>query len=294
MVATRFGLKRRPFPATPDTACYYPATPHEAALAPLLRAIDDDAGLALVTAAPGLGKTLLGQILAERLGQNVTSAYLTNSHFADRAALLQAILFDLGLPFAEGSEQVLRLRLTDFLLTNAGAGKRNVVIVDEAHLLAPDLLEELRLLGNLEAGALKAFQAICLAQPAIHETLQQPLLAGWKQRLAVQAEIEPLNADEACDYLLHHVRLAGGQPEQLFDDGALETLARGGRGVPRLLNQAAHHALCLAHDAAMEQVDTEAALEALARLGLEVDEDTTLATRDELSVRLVEPLRRSA
>src|SRR5688572_15268796 len=97
MDENRFGLKRRPFPPTPDSALYYPATLHESALAALLRAINDDEGFVLLTGAPGTGKTLLGYVLVERLGENTVSAFLTNSHFADRSALLQAILFDLGL-----------------------------------------------------------------------------------------------------------------------------------------------------------------------------------------------------
>ncbi len=268
MHQTRFGLQRRPFPATPDSACYYPATGHEQALAMLLRAIRADEGLALVVGAPGTGKTLLCQCLLERLGDNVTSAFLANSHCPDRLALLQAILYDLSLPHEAASEQLLRLRLTDFLLTNCSKGQRGVLIVDEAQHLSADLLEELRLLGNLEAGAGKAFQVILAAQPVFTQTLARPELTSFQQRLAVRATLEPLGVDEAVDYLLHHVRLAGGRPERLFCDGALEILARGGGGVPRLLNQAANQALLLAEQADMEGVDEEAALEALALLGI--------------------------
>jgi general secretion pathway protein A len=277
MYEARFGLKRRPFPATPDSSLYYPATSHEAALAPLASALQDDAGLVLLTGEPGSGKTLLGQVLLERLGGSINSAFLTNSHFADRAALLQTMLFDLGLPFEDGSEQVLRLRLTDFLLKGCAEGKRNIVIVDEAHLLNPDLLEELRLLGNLEAGSGKAFQAVCLGQLPIIETLKHPLLGGWRQRMAAHTHVGPLAVEEAYDYLLHHLRLAGGKPENIIDESALESLARGTHGVPRLLNQAAHQALVLADAGELDCVDAEAALEALSLLGLIAEEETETA-----------------
>src|SRR5688500_1971736 len=112
MLEQRFGLERRPFPATPDSAFYYPATPHEAALAQLVRAVREDQGLMLLTGEPGAGKTVLGQVLLERLGGETATAFITNSHLPDRASLLQAILFDMGLPYADGAEQVLRLRLT--------------------------------------------------------------------------------------------------------------------------------------------------------------------------------------
>jgi type II secretory pathway predicted ATPase ExeA len=272
MVLERFGLARRPFPATPDSALYYPATPHEAALAPLVRALGEDEGLLLLTGEPGIGKTILGQVLLERLEGNPASVYLTNSHFADRASLLQAILFDIGLPYEEGSEQVLRLRLTDQLLKNCAAGTRNIVVIDEAHHLSTDLLEELRLLGNLEAGGAKAFQAVCLAQAHIVETLKKPSLAAWKQRMAVHVHLGALSVEEAIDYLLHHLRLAGGKPEKIIDESGLDVLARGAMGLPRLLNQAAAQALTLADTAEMEIVDAEAALEALAILGLQTEE----------------------
>ncbi len=272
MVLERFGLTRRPFPATPDSALYYPATPHEAALAPLLRALGEDEGLLLLTGAPGTGKTILGQVLLERLQGEPASVFLTNSHFPDRASLLQAILFDFGLPYEDGSEQLLRLRLTDQLLKNCAAGKRNIVVLDEAHHLSADLLEELRLLGNLEAGGAKAFQAVCLAQLSIVETLKQPILAAWKQRMAVHMNLEPLSVEEAIDYLLHHLRLAGGKPDKIIDEAGLDVLARGTLGLPRLLNQAATQALALADAAEMEIVDAEAALEALSALGLQAEE----------------------
>lgn len=275
MQPTRFGLQRRPFPATPDSAVYYPATHHEQVLAQLLRVIQDDEGLALVVGAPGTGKTLLCHCLLERLGDNVTSAFLANSHCPDRTALLQAILYDLALPHEAAGEQILRLRLTDFLLHNCAKGRRTVLVIDEAQHLSVDLLEELRMLGNLEAGAGKAIQVILAAQPEMLEALARSELAAFNQRLALRALVEPLEAEEAIDYLVHHVRLAGGRPEKLFFDNALAILARGTSGVPRLLNQATSQALLLAEQADMEGVDEEAVLEALAQLGIPCREETT-------------------
>src|SRR5438552_476526 len=106
MYETRFGLLRRPFPATPNDALYYPATGHEAVLATLARAIRDEEGLALLSGAPGTGKTLLGFCLSERLGPGAVCAFVPNSHLIDRSALFQALLYDLKLPYEEGSEQV--------------------------------------------------------------------------------------------------------------------------------------------------------------------------------------------
>jgi MSHA biogenesis protein MshM len=273
MYETRFGLRRRPFRATPDTACYYPATGHEQTLAQVLQGVQDDEGLLLVTGAPGTGKTLLCHCLVERFGTEITSAFLTNSHFRDRAALFQAILYDLSLPFEDRTEQELRLALTDSLLTNCQAGRRTVLLIDEAQYLTTDLLEELRLLGNLEAGHSKAFQAILVAQPVLEETLRAPALTAFNQRLAVRARLEALGVEEAADYLIHHLRGAGGRADNIISDEALTLLARATRGVPRLLNQAAHAALSLAASSDASLVDAEVALEALAGLGL-ADEET--------------------
>ncbi len=226
MYETRFGLKCRPFPATPDDVFYYPATGHEAALATLAKAVHDEEGLALLCGAPGTGKTLLGYCLSERLANEAVCAFLPNSHLADRSALFQALLFDLKLPYEEGSEQILRLRLTDYLLEASSAGKHLVLLIDEAQHLSLDLLEELRLLGNLEAGGKKAIQVILLAQPALLDKLACPELTSLRQRLTAQVSLEPLGVDESVDYLLHHLRHAGGRPEQIIDEAGLEVLAR--------------------------------------------------------------------
>jgi type II secretory pathway predicted ATPase ExeA len=222
----------------------------------------------LLTGAPGTGKTLLCHCLLERLGSRTNVVFLTNSHVGSRSGLLQAILFDLSLPYEGRGEQEMRLALTDHLLRGFEQGRGTLLIVDEAQHLTPDLLEELRLLGNLEARSGKALQVLLVGQPALLETLRRPELTALWQRLAIRAEVDPLALQEAADYLLHHVRSAGGRPERLFADEALELLSHQTRGVPRLLNQAAHQALNLAAEAGSAQVDAEAALEALALFDL--------------------------
>lgn len=269
MYEKRFGLSRRPFPTTPDHSLYYPASEHEAVLARLENAIADNEGFMVVTGGPGMGKTLLGANLLERLGPGIVSAFLSNSHYPDRAGLIQALLYDLGLSYEGVREQVLRLRLTDFLLANSQVHKKTVLVIDEAQNLSVDHLEELRLLGNLEAGSRRAVHFILLGQTSFLDVLRQPQVTALRQRAAVRLLLVPFAVDEAMDYLLHHLRLAGGRPERIIDEAALEVLARGTQGVPRLLNQAAHQALLLADVGELDKVDAEAALEALAVLGLE-------------------------
>jgi general secretion pathway protein A len=288
MDVAHFGLRRRPFPATPDVGCYYPASSHEAALARLLGGLADGEGVLLVTGLPGAGKTLLCHCLLERLPSAANTAFLTNSHLRDRVGLLQAILFDLCLPYEGRAEQEIRLALTDYLLANLSHNRSTILLVDEAQHLSADLLEELRLLGNVEARSGKALQVILFGQPELADRLQAPELAALRQRLVVRLELETMPLQEAADYLLHHIRAAGGRPEAVINDEALEVLARGTRGVPRLLNQAANQAFTLAAAAGVAQVDVEAALEALAMLGLEVEDEGNGATYGELGGAEVE------
>lgn len=301
MIESHFGLRRRPFRAVPDVDSYYPATAHECVLARLLQAIHGDEGLTLLTGDVGTGKTLICHQLLARLAPEATTAFITNSHLADRVGLFQAFLFDLSLPYQGLSEQELRLSVTDFLLTNYAARKRTVLIVDEAHHLGPDLLEEVRLLGNLEARGGKAFQAILVAQPHILETLKRPELAAFQQRLAMRIHLEPLGLEEAADYLLHQLRAAGGKPDTILSDEAVEILAHGTQGLPRLLNQAANQALLLACDGGTA-VDAEVALEALAALGLEAalpaaegeGAEAPTTNEDALTCRIYENQRKPA
>jgi type II secretory pathway predicted ATPase ExeA len=203
---------------------------------------------------------------------------LTNGRAGSRAGLLQAILYDLSLPYEGRGEQELRLALTEHLLKSYEEGRSTLLILDEAQDLTPDLLEELRLLGNLESRSGRAVQVVLVGQPTLLETLRRRELAALWQRVAIRAQVEALPLQEAADYLLHHVRVSGGKPERLFADEALELLSRQTGGIPRLLNQAAHQALRLAAEAGGGQVDAEAALEALAMLGLaeEVQESCEL------------------
>ncbi len=268
MDESRLESLKRAFRPIPDCDAYYPATSHEQALACARTALAEEEGIVLISGGPGPGKTLLGQCLLDRMGAKTPSAFLLTSHFREPAALLQALLYDFELGHEERAEETMRLAVTDNLLKNYEQGHRTVLVIDEAQHLTPAVLEELRLLGNLEGKGGKAVQIVLLSQPSILETLQLPELEAFQQRLAARAELRPFDRHEAIDYLLHRARRVCTRPETVLTEEALQIIAQATHGVPRLLNRAMQKALHLAAAAGGDQLDAEAALEALAALGL--------------------------
>lgn len=283
------GLKRA-FRPIPDCEFYYPATSHEQVLARVLGALGNEDGMALVLGEPGLGKTLLGHCLLGRLGSNVHCAFLLNSHFRDPVALLQALLYEFELPYQNRNEQELRLTFTHQILQNYEAGGKTVVLVDEAQNLGNSALEELRLLANLEGAKGKAFQVILLALPALLETLEAPTHTALRQRLNVQAELQPLDIHEASDYLAQRMRHCGLRLEDTIADEAMALIARASGGIPRILHRILLTAAEMSATNGIEQIDAEVALEAVSELGLsepeEIEEETpkSLASSPSASV----------
>jgi type II secretory pathway predicted ATPase ExeA len=285
MYAEHFGLVRRPFRSTlGDGAAWYASPGHELLLARLAESIADDEGLALVTGDPGTGKTLLCRRFLGRLGEDVNQVCLTNGRFADPTSFLQTILYDVSLPYEGKREQELRLVLTDFLLEQFAVGRRTVLVIDEAHHLSADLLEEVRLWGNLEADDARALQVVLAAQPQILEKLQGPSLVTLSQRLKIRLRLDPLTVEQSAGYLMHQMRVVGGA--RLLLDEAMDLLCRAGKGVPRLLNQLADQALRVACAAGAAAVDAEAVIEGIEILGFEIPVDCSerglesLASRD--------------
>lgn len=265
---SQFGIARRPFRPAVDVGSYYPAATHEAALAAVIAALDRRDPAALIDGPAGTGKSLVARLWLDRLLPDVPRVILPNLHAARPADLLQAILFDLDQPYQGLSEQELRLAVTARLLAAVPSGHPTVVVIDEAQHLSPAVLEELRLLGNIETADGSALFLLLVAQPNFRATLANPGCAAFAQRVGVICHIEPLTVDESADYLWHQVKAAGGNPTKLFDAEAVALLAGACGGVARLLNRAASLAAELAAGAGAKTIDVEAALEALARLGL--------------------------
>jgi type II secretory pathway predicted ATPase ExeA len=263
-----FGLTRRPFRPTPDTDSYFPAAAHEAALVALRTAFTAHAGLALLDGDPGTGKTLVALRFLEGLDAAVPRVFIPAPRFSRPADLYQAILFDLGAEYRGLTEQELRLAVTEKLLGGLIEGRPTVVVLDEAQHLSTELLEEVRLLGNLESRTAKAAFVVLVALPHLRERLAMPELAAFAQRVSARCRVGPLSREESIEYLGQQINFAGGRPDALLTGESRELLADRCRGIPRLLNQTASLAFALAATAGAEEVDAEATIEALAQLGL--------------------------
>jgi type II secretory pathway predicted ATPase ExeA len=209
---------------------------------------------------------------------DVPRVVVPSARAARPAELFQAILFDLTRPYEGLSEQELRLAVTGLLLEAATTGPYpTVLVLDEAHHIADEVIEELRLLGNLETRSGLALFAVLVAGPALRERLALPSLEPFAQRLAARASIEPLSIEESAEYIRHQISSAGGEPGKLITAEAVALLADGGRGIPRLINRAATLAFELAATGEANEVDAEAVLEALDRTGLAVPESVQAA-----------------
>ncbi len=298
MYWSHFGLDRQPFRSAVDPDSYFPVPSHEEAIAALAGAFARRDAAVLIDGPAGVGKSLVSRKWLEHLLSDVPRVIVPNTHAERPAALLQAILFDLGKPYQGCSEQELRLSVTEQLLALASESNfPTVLLLDEAQHLGDSALEELRMLGNLETRRGSALFAVLVAQPSLREELRRPALELFSQRLGALLAVEPLTEMESADYLRHQVRAAGGEPDKVFDEDVVRLIAEACGGIPRLLNRAAAISLELTANARADQVDVEAGLEALDRLGLtptDPDRDEDLEADGELAAVLLPHPSRAA
>ena len=238
-----FGLNATPFSISPDPN-YLLTTPCvEEALACLTFGINTRRGFILLTGAVGTGKTTLIYKLLDWLrSQRVPTAFLFNS-LIDPPQLLEAIFSDLGLPY-EALSKVQRLsRLNSFLLEQYRQGRTSVVIIDEAQNLSPEVLEEIRLLTNLETATEKLLQIVIVGQPELEQKLKRPELRQLNQRITLRARTLPLDLDETRAYIAQRLRLAGANGRNIFSPPAIESVYRFSAGIPRVINVLCDHSM---------------------------------------------------
>jgi general secretion pathway protein A len=244
MYLSFYGLTDKPFSITPDPRYLFLGGRHAEALAHLVYGITDAGGFIQLTGEVGTGKTTIIRSLLARRPENADIALILNPRL-DARQFLQAISEELGIELPESAPGNLK-ELIDILnrrlLEAHAAGRRVVVIVDEAQNLAPEVLEQVRLLTNLETETQKLLQIILIGQPELRAMLDRNDLRQLAQRVTGRYHLEPLSQEESAAYLRHRLRIAGATQE-IFTRGALSELHRVSGGIPRLLNVIGDRAL---------------------------------------------------
>lgn len=254
MYTSFFGLHEKPFSITPDPRYLFMSERHAEALAHLLYGVREAGGFIQLTGEVGTGKTTLVRSLLQQLPDNADVALILNPQIS-RIEFLCAICEELGvvLPETRGSVKALVDALNRFLLENHSRGRRTILIVDEAQNLKPDVLEQVRLLTNLETTKQKLLQIILIGQPELRELLARNDMRQLAQRITGRYHLEPLSRSEAEAYIDHRVKVAGGVG-RLFAEGAGREIYRLGNGIPRMINVIADRALLGAFTADASQV----------------------------------------
>src|SRR5277367_234458 len=257
MYKTFFNLARNPFELTPDPAFLFSTRRHNEALAALYYGVRQRKGFVVVTGEIGTGKTLLLRCLLRLLKQStdVAYAYIFNSLLSP-AEFLQYILADFGLPTSGKNKSELLFDLSHFLISRGSKKLTTVLIVDEAHHLSADILEEVRLLTNLETSEDKLLQVVLVGQPELDEKLDSVGLRQLKQRIALRSRLDPLDPIETKGYIERRLQIAGlnlktGTP---FTSQAIAAVYHHSRGFPRLINTICENALISAYARQMKRV----------------------------------------
>jgi len=241
-----YGLTKKPFNMTPDPAFLYLTKQHREALAGLSYAIVERKGFLVLSGVAGCGKTtLLAWVLGRLPTAQVQSSIILNPMLKPEEFLEMAML-DFGLTEIPESKARRLWMLQNYLLQGQREGKINVLIIDEAHKLSPVLLEEVRLLGNLEHGTDKLLQILLIGQPELDEVISRPELWQFKQRINVRVWLEALSDEEVEKYIEHRWAVAGGQTPAPFSPEARAAVAKRSTGIPRLVNSLCDNALTMA------------------------------------------------
>src|SRR5579871_6886010 len=250
MYKAHFHLSRNPFDLTPDPRSFVPTPRHNEALAALYYGVRRHKGFVVVTGEVGTGKTLLLRCLLRLLeeSKDVSYAYLFHNSLTPNE-FLQYILMDFGLPASGKNKTEMLFELSQYLVSRNSQQLTTVLIVDEAHHLSKELLEEIRLLSNLETFDDKLIQIVLVGQPELDAKLDSVSLRQLKQRIALRTQLGPLTFEETQRYIEHRLQVAGADPDQtqLFPSNAVAKVYEHSRGFPRLINTVCENCLITAY-----------------------------------------------
>jgi type II secretory pathway predicted ATPase ExeA len=237
-----FGLRESPFNVNPDPRYLYQTRHIQEALACLIYGIQTRKGFVLLTGEVGTGKTtVLNKLLEWSRQEHISTAFMFNPRLSE-VEFFDFMLADFGIPCDSTLKSRTLMKLNQWLLDEYQKGNRAVLIVDEAQNLSIDMLEEIRLLTNLETSTEKLLQIVLTGQPELEEKLNDPQLRQLRQRITLWAKTRPLTLLETHGYIKERLRIAG-TGEEIFSPEAIEVVHRSSRGIPRIINLLCEHAL---------------------------------------------------
>ena len=249
-----FGLKRPPFQITPDPDFFFSGGRRGDILSALLHVATHDEGITTMVAEVGSGKTLLSRLMIGKLPADVCAVYLANPFFS-RDEIIEAISRDLGLTGLVASMEGKLAALQHELLRRHASGQRVLLVIDEAHTMPIESLEEVRLLSNIETGQHKLVNIMLFGQPELDDLLAEPKLRQLRARVIHRFDLERLHADEIGAYIDHRLRAAGWSSARLFSPQALAQLVKVSDGRARRINLLSDKALLAAYAQGKESVD---------------------------------------
>jgi general secretion pathway protein A len=242
-----FGLRENPFNVNPDPRYLFFTQAMEEAMSALTYGIDTRKGFLLLTGEVGTGKTtLLNKLLDWLRGRNVATAFVFNSHL-NVNQMFDFILNDFEIPCEERSQSLRQIRLNEWLLERYRDGQSAVLIVDEAQHLSFEVLEEIRMLTNLETATEKLLQIVLSGQPELEEKLKLPQLRQLRQRITIRTKTRPLTLDETRGYIAERLRIAGADGREIFSADSVAAIHRYAKGIPRVTNLLCEHTLINAY-----------------------------------------------